>query len=124
MTTRLKTEVHWDSEQFQALAEALPQIVWTAKPDGGLDFTNGRWHTYSGLTSEDSNDWGWATCVHPEDLPIASETWLNCVQTGETYETEFRLRKSDSTYFHIRQWTRLRHDGRESHLQNVSAIEH
>lgn len=98
MTSTLNKDVHWDKEQFHALAEALPQIVWTAKPDGGLDFTNGRWHVYSGLTSEESNDWGWATCVHPDDLPTASEIWLNCVQTGDTYETEFRLRKVDGSY--------------------------
>ncbi len=83
---------------FRALAEAMPQIVWTANPDGGLEFTNRRWHAYSGLSADASRDWGWASGVHADDIARASQVWLNCVKTGDTYEVEFRLRRSDGNY--------------------------
>ena len=94
----MNKNIYGDTEQFRALAEAMPQIVWTANPDGGLDFTNLRWHSYSGMTAAESSGWGWANCVHPEDLPRISKIWLNCIQTGETYEVEFRLRRTDQIY--------------------------
>lgn len=87
-----------DSLQFRSLAEAIPQVVWTAEPDGGLDFTNKRWHDYSGMTAESSRGWGWADAVHPVDLPNASKLWLGCIASGATYEVEFRLKRIDGTF--------------------------
>ncbi len=81
--------------QFRLMADTLPQVVWTARPDGMLDYTNARWSQYSG-----SSDPGkWLNFVHREDTKRAVEDWTRSVATGENYETEFRLlRESDSTY--------------------------
>ena len=100
-----------DLQHFRGLAEAMPQIVWTADPDGGLDFTNKRWHEYSGMNLESSRGWGWANGVHAEDLPRASQIWLSCVQSGETYEVEFRLRREDGNYrWHLTRAVPIRND--------------
>jgi len=87
-----------DETPFRSLAEALPQIVWTANPDGGLDFTNRRWHEYSGLTPQQSQGQGWAEAVYPDDLAVSLPIWNHCLRTGETYVTEFRLRARDGSY--------------------------
>src|SRR5881628_1053141 len=50
---------HAGEAQFQFLANALPQIVWTAQPNGGMDYFNQRWFEYTGLTLEQSQNLGW-----------------------------------------------------------------
>ena len=89
-----------DSEQrYRFLADSVPQIVWTAKPDGNLDYYNRRWFDYSGTTLEEMGTLGWAHFVHPDDLPHAAKVWQHSIETGGDYEVEFRLKRaSDQSY--------------------------
>ncbi|RYZ02700.1 MAG: PAS domain S-box protein [Myxococcales bacterium] len=80
---------------LRALADSMPQVVWTARPDGVLDYTNQRWAAYSGSSEAER----WLDFVFPGDREPAMAEWGTCVQQGTPYETEFRLlRASDSTY--------------------------
>ncbi|SMB94914.1 PAS domain-containing sensor histidine kinase [Deinococcus hopiensis] len=100
-----------DPLDFQALAEVMPQIVWTADPDGGLDYYNGPWFEYTGLTLEETQGWGWAPVLHPDDLQLCLDRWQHAVETGKAYEIEYRfLRAADNTY----RW----HLGRARPLRN------
>src|SRR5258706_16478812 len=45
-------------EQFRFLADAIPEMVWTARPDGQMDYYNQRWFDYTGMTLEQTQDWG------------------------------------------------------------------
>ena len=80
------------------LAEAIPQIVWTARPDGHLDFTNHRWLEYSGLTPEQSEGWNWCRALHPDDLDRVSRRWADSLASGEIFSTEYRLRARNGTF--------------------------
>ncbi|MFC4426004.1 PAS domain-containing sensor histidine kinase [Deinococcus navajonensis] len=84
---------------LQALAEVLPQIVWTANPDGGLDYYNAQWFEYTGMTLEETQGWGWGPVLHPDDLQLCLDRWQQAVATGEPYEIEYRFRRAaDNTY--------------------------
>ena len=98
--------------QFRTLAEAIPQIVWTAEPDGYLDYYNQRWYDYTGLTLEETRGWGWKPVIHPDDLDRCVERWTNAVMTGDHYEVEYRFRRgSDGAYrWHLGRATPLRDD--------------
>lgn len=85
-------------QRYQNLAEAIPQIVWTARPDGAVDYYNRRWFEYTGLTIEESRGWGGQALIHPDDAATAAEAWRKAIQSGETYEMEYRIRKADGTY--------------------------
>jgi len=88
-----------DSEaKLRVLAEAIPQIVWTAHPDGGIDWYNHRWYEYTGQTQAQAQGWGWQEVHHPEDLPVVMERWPHSIKTGDPFEMEFRLRGRDGTY--------------------------
>jgi NO-binding membrane sensor protein with MHYT domain len=50
---------------FQTLAEAIPQIIWTALPNGTINFYNKRWYEYTGKDPQESSDWGWQEVLHP-----------------------------------------------------------
>ncbi|MEG4073001.1 PAS domain S-box protein [Microcoleus sp. Pol14C2] len=88
------------SEQlYRVLAEAIPQIVWTARPDGWLDYYNQRWFEYTGLTLEETQGWGWQLAMHPDDVENSVESWKISVETGKTYEVEYRFKRaSDGAY--------------------------
>lgn len=99
-------------ERYRHLAEAIPQIVWTARPDGWLDYFNQRWFDYTGLKLEQTAGWGWQLVLHPDDLERSLEQWKLSVDTGRDYEVEYRLRRlSDNTYrWHLVRALPLRND--------------
>jgi PAS domain S-box-containing protein len=88
-----------EAHRFRTLAEAIPQIVFTAQPDGWLDYYNAQWFTYTGTSLEQAQGLGWDRVVHPDDLDLCVERWRDAVATGETFEVEYRFRRaSDGAY--------------------------
>ncbi len=84
--------------RFRQLADAMPQIVWTARPDGVLDYTNQRWYEYIRRAESDWNVEDWHVRVHPDDIAGAGAVWAGCVASGEPYATEFRVQRGDGEY--------------------------
>jgi len=80
-------------EQLRVIADAMPQIVWTANAQGLVDFLNHRWFEYTGLTGEQSLHGGWRLLIHSEDLPKYEESWRKAVKAAEPFEVEFRLKR-------------------------------
>jgi diguanylate cyclase (GGDEF)-like protein/PAS domain S-box-containing protein len=95
--------------RFRMLAEAIPQIVWTATPEGGIDFCNGRWYQLSGFSREQTLGLGWANGLHPDDRPVVLEMWEKCNRTGEAFEMEYRLKNAAGGYrWHLARATTMR----------------
>jgi PAS domain S-box-containing protein len=76
------------------MAEALPQIVWTARPDGELDYYNERWFAYTGMTIEQTQGWGWKPVLHADDLQPCIDRWTEAYQSGRPYDIEVRLKRA------------------------------
>ncbi len=85
-------------EHYRFMADAIPQLVWTATPDGALDYVNARWIEYCGLPSEEALGSRWGSVAHPEDLPGMAEAWRASLATGEPYAAEARIRGRDGAY--------------------------
>jgi PAS domain S-box-containing protein len=87
-------------ERYRSLADAMPQIVWTARPDGYLDYYNRRWFEYTGLTEEESfAAEGWRGVLHPDDVEVCRERWYMSIRTGEEFKSELRFRRAaDNSY--------------------------
>jgi PAS domain S-box-containing protein len=83
---------------FRQLAEAIPQLVWTTRPDGFHDYFNQRWYDYTGTTPDLTQGEGWHLPFHPDDVPEASRRWKHSLLTGEPYEVEYRCRRHDGVY--------------------------
>ena len=81
--------------RFRHLADTMPQIVWTAGPDGSVDYFNARWDEYTGMTPEASLGEGWRAAVHPDDLGRFSSVRDRGIGEGEVFEAEVRLRRRD-----------------------------
>jgi PAS domain S-box-containing protein len=76
--------------RLRQLADAMPQIVWTAGPDGRIDYLNRRWTEFTGQPQTASND-GWGPLLHADEVRPAGEQWAACVATGAPFEMELRL---------------------------------
>jgi PAS domain S-box-containing protein len=84
------------------MIEAIPQQVWTARPDGALDYVNVRTVEHFGRGFDELVAWGWTEMVHPDDLPKIIARWKTSLETGILYEAEFRVRRaSDGAYLWI-----------------------
>ena len=85
-------------ERYRFLAEAQPDQIWTAQPNGELDYVNQRALDYFELPFTQLVESGWTQVVHPDDL-ARIQRWETSLATGEPYENELRLRRaSDDTY--------------------------
>jgi PAS domain S-box-containing protein len=95
--------------QLRVLAQAMPNHVWNARPDGLLDWFNEQVYMYSGKREGELDGNGWAEIVHPDDLPITVERWTAALESGDDYEAEFRLRRYDGEYrWHLARAVALR----------------
>jgi PAS domain S-box-containing protein len=89
---------------YQALAESLPHLVWTCRPDGYCDFISRQWTDYTGRPEAEQLGSGWAEQVHPEDRDRVQAAWAAATQRGEVFDVEFRIRRADGVY----RWFRTR----------------
>ena len=80
------------------VVDMLPGLVWTALPDGQVDFINQRWCEYTGLSGAEACGEGWQTAIHPDDLPELLDRWRSILASNAAGEMEARLRRSDGEY--------------------------
>jgi PAS domain S-box-containing protein len=78
--------------------DALPAMVWTARPDGDVDFVNKSWSTYTGRSASESPAGTWHAAAEPIDLPHLLKQWQKISVSGEPGEIEARLRRFDGQY--------------------------
>ena len=88
---------HAAAEAVRVL-EGIPQIAWTATPQGQNSYLNGRWFDYIGQENDQGVDRGWVAHLHPADLPATAQRWVECLASGEPYEVEYRFRNRAGDY--------------------------
>jgi PAS domain S-box-containing protein len=84
--------------KFRTLADAMPQMVWSALPSGFLDYHNARWYEFTGAPVGATDGHGWTAMLHPDDSEPALATWRRSLETGEPYHVEYRLRHRSGEY--------------------------
>jgi diguanylate cyclase (GGDEF)-like protein/PAS domain S-box-containing protein len=86
-------------QRFRQLADAMPQIVWTAEPDGTVDYGNRVATAYTGRSAMFGASQGWTEALHPDDVAPTLAAWGHAVASGEVLDHEYRLfRAADSSY--------------------------
>lgn len=87
--------------QFRTLANAMPQMVWSTRPDGFHDYYNARWYEFTGVPDGSTDGDEWNGMFHPDDQERAWALWRDSLRTGEPYQIEYRLRHHSGEY----RWT-------------------
>lgn len=93
-----RKQIQESEHEFRALTEVMPQIIFTAAPNGDVTYFNERWENYTGFATKDSLGWKWSHLHHPEDLDRVTKVWVNSLMTGTPYQTEMRLKGKDGNY--------------------------
>lgn len=88
-----------DSEaKFRAIANSIDPMVWSTRPDGFHDYYNDRWYEFTGVPYGSTDGEGWNDMFHPDDQERAWGVWHHCLETGEPYHIEYRLRHHSGIY--------------------------
>lgn len=91
-------ELERSAEEFRFVADFMPQMVWTTRPDGYHDYFNKRWYDFTGSGFDDAKGEGWNPVLHPDDRQRAFKAWKHSLDTGQPYEIEYRFKAYDGSY--------------------------
>lgn len=84
--------------KLKFMAEAMPQKIFTAEPNGDVDYFNPQWTKFSGMTFDQIKQQGWVKFIHPDDLEENLRLWNHSIATGEPFQIEHRFRRKDGEY--------------------------
>jgi PAS domain S-box-containing protein len=95
---RAEDALRASEDRLRLVVDTIPAIVWSALPDGYVDFVNDRWLQYTGLSREESLGWRWSAAIHPDDVARTTDYWRAVLLSGEAAESEERLRRSNGEF--------------------------
>ncbi len=84
--------------EFATLVETMPSLIWSALPDGSLDFCNRTALEFTGMSLAEALGSGWFKALHPEDRETTLHAMQEAMRTGRLYEVKLRLRRADGVY--------------------------
>jgi PAS domain S-box-containing protein len=100
------------SERFRFLAESMPLMIFTANPDGEIDYCNRELAAFTGLQCEDVCKSGLWTFTHPDEIDESARRWRHAIESGEQFQHESRFRRADGVYrWHLTRASAMRDAG-------------
>jgi PAS domain S-box-containing protein len=101
---QLNIELARKNQELDAIVRTAPDIIFSRQADGARDYISDRFYEYTGAANGSANGFGWLDFVHPEDKERSMAHWMHCVDSGDNYESEYRIRGRDGHY----RWFRAR----------------
>jgi len=100
ITVRKQAEraVRESKELCTFVTESMPQKIFTARPDGEVDYCNKPWLEFSGLSLEQMKGVNWTRLLHPDDVEESLQLWQHSVATGQPFQCERRFQRADGVY--------------------------
>jgi PAS domain S-box-containing protein len=95
---KLYEDLRRSEQDLRGVINTVPAHVWTASPDGTVDFVNERFLEFVGLPSDDILGWSWQSVLHSDDRARFVADWRAAVKDGQSIEREVRLRRADGQY--------------------------
>jgi PAS domain S-box-containing protein len=101
---KLNRELEQRNQELDAIVQTAPDIIFSRNPDGSRDYISSRFYEYTGAPPDAGVGYGWLEYVHSDDKEQSLARWLHSVESGELYESDYRMRGADSQY----RWFRAR----------------
>jgi PAS domain S-box-containing protein len=87
-----------EESKLREAIETIPAMAWIAAPDGAVQFRNRRWVEYTGLSQLGKVENVGTVAVHPEDRDRIVRRMGASFTSGEPFEEEMRIRRTDGEY--------------------------
>lgn len=84
--------------RLRLIVNRTPALIYSARPDGYIDFLNQQCLEFVGRSFEEMSGWGWTKTTHPDDIEGVLAMWRGAVATGEPLLAESRVRRADGKY--------------------------
>jgi PAS domain S-box-containing protein len=97
-STRTPTDRQTSEFQLGRVMDAIPGFVWSALPNGHVEFCSRRWLVYTGMSLGEVRGEEFATAIHPQDKNDFVEKWRAALTQGDPFEAEARVRRADGCY--------------------------
>ena len=101
---QLNSDLARKNQELDAIVQTAPDIIFSRQADGTRDYISSRFYEYTGAAAGSAVGFGWLEYLHPDDKERSLAHWMRCVQSGEAYESEYRIRNTDGQY----RWFRAR----------------
>ncbi|TKY84849.1 hypothetical protein EX895_005929 [Sporisorium graminicola] len=85
-------------EYFRTICDSMPQMLWTAKADGSVDWYNEGWTRVTGISTQDLLSRGWQHLFHEDDMVETNLRWSHSLRTGEVYQVMYRCKVLDGSW--------------------------
>lgn len=95
---RLTAALRESEARFRAVAENVPEMIWVVNADSNYLYLSPRWLEYTGTSTAQNANNGWLALLHPEDRDDAAAAWRTAVESGSSFEAEYRLQRHDGQY--------------------------
>jgi PAS domain S-box-containing protein len=87
-----------NEKRFRELIESLPQLFWTCRVEGPCDYLSKQWVEYTGVPEAEQLGYRWLELLHTEDRDKTVSRWMEKINTGNSFDIEFRIRRNDGEY--------------------------
>ncbi|CAN5499658.1 hypothetical protein BH23BAC1_BH23BAC1_24890 [soil metagenome] len=101
------------AQKVKIILDSLPDMAWTALPDGDVDYYSYKWYSYTGQKPEEALGKGWGNVIHPDDLKMIQKLWKISLKKNIPYEVECRYWnfKNQAYYWHLTRATPVKDEG-------------
>ncbi len=93
---RAEDALRQSEERLRRVVEAVPDLLFTATPEGLIDYASSQMSADMDAFPMDLE--GWLAFVHPDDREHAGAAWREAVEHGTPYESRHRIRQPDGSY--------------------------
>ncbi|MGV0028530.1 PAS domain-containing sensor histidine kinase [Phormidesmis priestleyi] len=112
---RIEEALRQSEERYRAIVNTVTSVLWTTDAAGRFVERQYAWETYTGQSWEDSQGWGWAQKIHPDDRENLQTLWAQSLADHSFYETAGRLwcaATQEHRYFEVRAVPLFHPDGK------------
>jgi PAS domain S-box-containing protein len=83
---------------LRLITQTIPGMLWSATPQGEVDYCNRPWLDFTAMAPEQARGWGWTAAIHRDDRDGLIESWRSCLASGTPFDVEARMRRFDAAY--------------------------
>jgi PAS domain S-box-containing protein len=94
----LEQEPPKHERNLRLVTQTIPGMLWSATPEGDVDYFNRPCLDFTAMTEEQARGWGWVTAIFPDDRDSLVERWRSCLDSGSPLDVEARIRRFDGAY--------------------------